>query len=114
MTSVIVSALPDPSAGDGLLIEMLATQLADVRMLRDYINRNGGPISERGQLYKAVEMLRSRERDAQQTMDRLGIGPKARTLVMSKGGAPTGSSFAQGLAQAAQRRALTAIDGGQQ
>lgn len=114
MTSAVVSALPDPSAGDGLLVEMLATQLADLAMIRDYINRNGGPISERGQLYKAVEMLRARERDAQATMDRLGIGPKARTLVMSKGCSPAGSSFAVGLAQAAQRRALTAMQGGQQ
>ena len=111
IASAVESALPDPAAGDGLLIQMLATQLADLSMLRDYINRNGGPISERGQLYKAMEMLRAREKDAQQTMDRLGIGPKAGTLVLSKGGEPASGSFAVGLAR---RRALTAMDGGQQ
>jgi hypothetical protein len=70
---------------------MLVDCLADVRQLRDYIDAQGGPVSETGRTYKPLEMLRARERDASGFLRELGVGPKARAgLVATLGNRRTG------------------------
>ena len=99
--------LPELTASDSLLLDLLVDTLTDVRQLRDYVNAQGGPVSPRGHLYKPLEMLRSRERDAVQLLDRLGVGPKARTMVFN--GAVNGNnSLAVQLARARAEMVLEA------
>jgi hypothetical protein len=58
------------------LLSMLIDALTDVRQARDWLDAQGGPLSAGGRPYKAVEMLRARERDARDLADRLLISPR--------------------------------------
>lgn len=58
------------------LVSMLIDALCDVRQARDWLNVQGGPISAGGRPYKALEVVRARERDARDLADRLLISPR--------------------------------------
>jgi len=47
----------------GPILDLLIEGLADCRQLRDYMNGMGGPVSVKGKVYGAMEMLRHREHD---------------------------------------------------
>lgn len=75
---LVTVALPELQPGDAFLVDLLVSALADVRQITDWLDERGGPMSEQGRPYKAVEMLTTRERRAMELLDRLGIGPRAR------------------------------------
>jgi hypothetical protein len=58
------------------LLSMLIDCLADVRQARDWLNAQGGPISSGGRPYKALDVVRARERDARDLADRLLVSPR--------------------------------------
>lgn len=58
------------------LVSMLIDCLCDVRQARDWLDAQGGPISAGGRPYKALEVVRSRERDARDLADRLLVSPR--------------------------------------
>jgi hypothetical protein len=58
------------------LLSMLVDALTDVRQARDWLDLQGGPLSAGGRPYKAVDLLRARERDARDLSDRLLISPR--------------------------------------
>lgn len=88
MRGLIMRALGDDiDAGTLLRVDLAAVQAADVRQLHDYVNGQGGPVSTKGNVYKAVEVMRARERDLAHSLTELGIGPRARAqIVGSLGG----------------------------
>lgn len=81
-------------------IDLLVDCLADVRQLRDWLNAQGGVISSRGGLYKAVETLRARERDAIALMDRMGMNAKSRAGLIPALGLATPKEIGAAQAQA--------------
>jgi len=96
---LIRGRLPDLTASDAFLVDLLADALADVVQIRTYINDMGGPISPRGQLRKPTQMYRERTHDAISLLDRLGVGPKARAAIFgSTGPSNNGRSLAAQLA----------------
>jgi hypothetical protein len=104
MQELIAGQLPEHERtmpGSSLLVDMAAVQAADVRQLREYVDASGGPISDRGQLRKCMEMLRGRERDLLGTLDRLSFGPRARAQLM---GSVRDTSVSAALVTAAQER----------
>lgn len=58
------------------LVSMLIDCLCDVRQARDWLDAQGGPISAGGRPYKALEVVRARERDARDLADRLLVSPR--------------------------------------
>jgi hypothetical protein len=84
-----------------ILLDLFTDALADVRQLRDFINKQGGPINHKGQIYAAMELLRYRERDAMAVADRLAITPRdAERLAGSGGrGSPRVAKIAAGQAE---------------
>jgi len=83
MRSIVLRALPDdPDSGTLLRVDLAAVQAADVRMLHEWVDSVGGPVSTKGKVYKAVEMMRARERDLHQSLTELGLGPRARVNIL--------------------------------
>jgi hypothetical protein len=113
MRDLIDQALGEMQPGDAFLRDLLAAALCDVRQLDEYLTRMGGPASQQGRPYKAAEMRRSRERDALQLMDRLGVGPKARLQlsILEPGRASRAKAIEAEQAHGELRR-LYAQDGG--
>ncbi len=105
--------LPDLAAADALLVDLLVDCLTDVRQLRDYVNAAGGPISPRGQLRKAMETLRAREHDTVALLDRLGVGPRARSQLTKGLGVPS-PRLAQAQAGHRELLSLYGVRGGEE
>jgi hypothetical protein len=103
MRELVDRALGESRPADDLLRDLLADALADVRMLRDYLTRMGGPISPKGKVYNAVHVRRVREHDAVALMRELGVGPKARSTIL--GGAAQTEGLATQLARARLQQA---------
>lgn len=89
------------------LVSMLVDALTDVRQARDWLNAQGGPLSAGGRPYKAVELLRARERDARDLADRLLISPRE----MARLGQAAGLREPSFAAQLAARRAEMVLEG---
>jgi hypothetical protein len=87
----VLSVLPELSPADYFLVDLLTHALADVRQLDDWIEKVGGPVDARGRVMKAMEMRRAREHDVFACLDRLGVGPRARAILIKASG---GSSMA--------------------
>lgn len=109
MRELILKALPDLEPADFFLVDLLETALADVRQLREWIDSHGGPTSRGRWPSKPMDMLAGRERFALLVLDRLGVGPKARKLLLL-GGMPIsrGNGLASRLARRVDERALEA------
>jgi hypothetical protein len=58
------------------LLSLLIDALADIRQARDWLNVMGGPISAGGRPYRALEVVRTRERDARDLCGLLLIAPR--------------------------------------
>lgn len=103
MRELIQRGLGDGQPADEILRDLLAAALADIRQADDWINVHGGPLSTKGQVAKASHHRRSREHDALALMDRLGMGPKARTQILA--GAVQSEGLASQLARARLKQA---------
>jgi hypothetical protein len=86
---------------------MLVDALADVRQARDWLDAQGGPLSAGGRPYKAVELLRARERDARDLADRLLISPRE----MARLGDAAGLKPRDNAVRAAQERLRDRLSG---
>jgi hypothetical protein len=62
--------------GQEPLVSILIDSLCDVRQARDWLDAQGGPISAGGRPYKALDVVRARERDARDLADRLLVSPR--------------------------------------
>ena len=93
---LIRERLPQLLLLDAFLVDLLADSLADLAQIRAYVNEQGGPISSRGQLRKVMAMYSARMHDSVQLLDRLGVGPRARVVLL--GTISTPNSLAQQLA----------------
>ena len=80
------------------LLSMLVDSLTDVRQARDWLDAQGGPLSAGGRPYKAVDLLRARERDARDLADRLLISPREMARLGTAAGLNNGRSLAAQLA----------------
>jgi hypothetical protein len=81
---------------DSLIVALLVDCLVDVRQLRDYLNSKGGVIDGRNSLKeKPLLMLRAREKDAREMLSALGVGRRARALILRGQPAQTHSLAAQ-------------------
>lgn len=58
------------------LLSIFVDCLCDVRQARDWLDLQGGPLSAGGRPFKAVELLRARERDARDLAAMLLITPR--------------------------------------
>jgi hypothetical protein len=58
------------------LLSLLIDALTDIRQARDWLDAQGGPISAGGRPYKALEVVRTRERDARDLCGLLLIAPR--------------------------------------
>ncbi len=58
------------------LVSLLVDALADVRQARDWLDAQGGPLSAGGRPYKALGVVRSREKDARDLAGMLLIAPR--------------------------------------
>lgn len=101
---LVLAALPDRTAGDLLVVDLLVSAMADVRQLTDWIDGMGGPVTRDGKPYKAMELLSARESRAMQLMDRLGFGPRARAQIMSTLGQAGAAMRQAAAATSAQER----------
>lgn len=113
MRELVLRALPDPTPGDLLVVDLLISALADVKQLTSWLDGRGGPISEYGRPYKAMEMLTTREGRAMALMDRLGFGPRARAQIVASLGGPKASGLATQLAAKRLELDAAARNGGQ-
>jgi hypothetical protein len=114
MRDLILTALPDPTPGDLLVVDLLVSAMADVRQLSDWIDGMGGPVTKDGKPYKAMELLTARESRAMQLMDRLGFGPRARAQIVASLGGQKVAGLATQLAAKRAELATVARNGGRQ
>jgi hypothetical protein len=100
MRQLVDRGLGEAHPADEILRDLLAAALADIRQANSWINAHGGPLSTKGQVANASHFRRARERDALALMDRLGMGPKARSTMLS------GAVQTEGLATQLARQRL--------